>query len=155
MVKQKDVMKRTINLGISTMKDGNKPFGAIIMKDDEIIAEAVNKVSSTIDVTAHAELLVIRKAMKKLSRTDLSDCELYASGEPCTMCLTAIYYAKIKKVYVAYQQEDANKYGIGNSYVNEQMQLSKKDRDLNYIYITPEKIDNPYKKWQNFHNLNK
>ena len=149
MLLKEDIMKRTINLAISTIKDGNTPFGAIIIKDGKVVAEAVNEVTSSNDITAHAELLVIRKATKKLARIDLSDCELYASGEPCKMCLTAIYYAGIKTVYVAYQQEVATEYKIGNSYVNDQMKLSKEKRDLTYTYLTPENIEHPYKVWIN------
>lgn len=152
MLLKEDIMERTINLATSTIKDGNTPFGAIIMKEGKVIAEAVNEVSSSKDITAHAELLAIRKATKKLARTDLSDCELYASGEPCTMCLTAIYYAGIKTVYLAYQQEVANEYGIGNSYVSDQMKLAKKERDLTYTYLTPENIEHPYKTWKNREN---
>lgn len=155
MLEKEDIMKRTINLAISTIRDGNTPFGAIIMKDGEIIAEAMNEVSSTNDITAHAELLVIRKATKKLGRIELSDCELYVSGEPCTMCLTAIYYAGIKTVYVAYKQEIAKEYGIGDFYVSDQMGLSKKERDLTYIYLTPENIEHPYKTWINFDSVDK
>lgn len=143
-----EIMKKTINLAISTIQDGNTPFGAIITKDGEIVAEAVNEVSSNNDVTAHAELMVIRKATKNMASTDLSNCELYASGEPCTMCLTAIYYAGIRTVYVAYPQEVASKYGIGNPYVSEQMERSKADRDLSYIYVLPKNIEHPYDVWK-------
>src|SRR5690625_3654636 len=109
-MQKEEIMKKTIEIAISTIKAGNTPFGAIITKDGEIVAEAVNEVSSRTDLTAHAELSAIRKATKKLGRINLAGCELYASGEPCTMCLTAIYYAGIKKVYVAYSQEEAALY---------------------------------------------
>jgi len=144
---KEEIMKKTIKLAISTIEDGNTPFGAIITKDGEIIAEAVNEVSSSVDLTAHAELSAIRKATKKLGRINLSDCELFASGEPCTMCLTAIYYSGIKKVYVAYSQEEAALYRIGNSYVHEQIGLPKEKRDLSYIQLRPVDVEHPYKVW--------
>lgn len=148
MDRKEELMKRTINLAISTIKKGNTPFGAIVVKDGEIIAEAVNETTSSTDPTAHAELLAIRKAAKKLGRNDLSDCELYASGEPCTMCLSAIYYTGIKKVYVAYFQEEANQYGLGNPYVREQIKLSNEERDLKYIPLLPKDVEHPYERWK-------
>lgn len=143
------IMKRTIELAIKTIDDGNTPFGAIVTKNGEIIAEAVNETTSSNDPTAHAEMLAIRKAAKVLKRNDLSDCELYASGEPCTMCLSAIYFTGIKKVYVAYEQEEATKYGLGNPYVREQLTLSNDERDIRYIALRPEGVPHPYKQWKN------
>jgi len=144
---KEDVMKRTIDLAISTMKENNTPFASIVTKDGEIISEAVNKITSAKDPTAHAELLAIRKAAQQLGRSDLSDCELYASGEPCTMCLSAIYFAGIKKVYVAYPQEEANEHGIGNPYVREQLKLNNDERDIKYVQLRPDKSPHPYKEW--------
>lgn len=146
-MQKEELMKKTIELAISTIDKGNTPFGAIITKNGEIIAAAVNEVTSSKDVTAHAELLAIRKATKKLGSIDLSNCELYASGEPCSMCLTAIYYAAIKTVYVAYPQEEAATYDIGNPYVHEQIALPREKRDLSYISLTPSDCKHPYKIW--------
>lgn len=143
-----ELMKRTIQLAISTMDEGNTPFGAIIVKDGEIIAEAVNETTSSTDPTAHAELLAIRKAAKKLGSNDLSGCELYASGEPCTMCLSAIYFTGIKKVYVAYFQEEATEYGLGNPYVRKQLALSNEERDIKYIPLLPKNVEHPYELWK-------
>lgn len=148
MNRNEELMKRTIQLAISTIEKGNTPFGAIVTKDGKIVAEAVNETTSSTDPTAHAELVAIRKAAKKLGRNDLSDCELYASGEPCTMCLSAIYYTGIKKVYVAYFQEEATAYGLGNPYVRKQIALSNEERDIKYIPLLPENIEHPYKLWE-------
>src|SRR5690625_672260 len=147
-MQKEEMMKRTIELAISTIKDGNTPFGSIVTKDGEIISEAVNKITSEQDPTAHAELLAIQKATKKLGRSDLSDCELYASGEPCTMCLSAIYFAGIKEVYVAYPQEEATKYGFGNPYVREQLALPNDERDVRYVPLQPENYPHPYEEWK-------
>lgn|SRR5690606_6338008 len=149
MGRKEELMKRTIELAISAIEKGNTPFGAIVVKDGEIIAEAANETTSSTDPTAHAELSAIRKAAKTLGRNDLSDCELYASGEPCTMCLSAIYYTGIKRVYVAYFQDEANKYGLGNPYVREQIKLSNEERDIKYIPLLPEGVKHPYECWKN------
>lgn len=147
-MKKEEIMKRTIDLAIKTIENGNTPFGAIIVKDGEIIAEAENKTISNNDPTAHAELLAIRKAAKVLKSNNLSECELYASGEPCTMCLSAIYFTGIKDVYVAYKQEEALKYGIGSTYIREQLRLSNEERDINYQLLQPEGVTHPYKEWK-------
>lgn len=144
---QKEIMKRTINLAISTMEKGNTPFASIVTRNGDVISEAVNKITSDQDPTAHAELLAIRKAAKVLGRSDLSDCELYASGEPCTMCLSAIYFSGIKKVYVAYPQEEANKHGVGNPYVREQLKLDNDERDIHYTIVQPGDTPHPYIEW--------
>jgi len=148
-MKREKIMKRTIDLAISTISDGNTPFGAIVTKNGEIIAEAVNETTSSKDPTAHAELLAIRKAAKVLNSNDLSGCELYASGEPCTMCLSAIYFTGIQKVYVAYEQKEATKYNIGNPYVRQQLALSNDKRDIRYTLLLPKGAPHPYKHWQN------
>lgn len=95
--------------GVNSNEGG--PFGAVIVKDGKVIAKGHNMVLKTNDPTAHAEIVAIRKASKKLKRFDLSDCEIYTSCEPCPMCLSAIYWAKIRKVYYGCTKEDAA--GIG------------------------------------------
>ncbi|MGK9983419.1 nucleoside deaminase, partial [Salmonella enterica subsp. enterica] len=89
-----------------------KPFGAVIVKDGQIVATGVNDVLATHDPTAHAEMQAIREASRLLGKTDLSDCHLYASGEPCPMCLGAIYWSQIKDVYYAYSGEEAAEVGL-------------------------------------------
>jgi|SRR5699024_5730673 len=144
-----NIMKRTIEIALKTIDAGNTPFGAIVTKNGETIAEAFNETTSSNDPTAHAEMLAIRKAAKTLKTNDLSECELYASGEPCTMCLSAIYFTGIKRVYVAYEQAEATKYGLGNPYVRDQLTLSNDDRDIQYIRLRPEGVPHPYKQWKN------
>lgn len=147
-MEKEEIMERAIELGLKAMDYGNTPFGAVIAKDGEIISEAMNKITSEHDPTAHAELLAISRATKKLGRADLSDCELYASGEPCTMCLSAIYFSGIKTVYVAYSKEEAAKYDIGSMYVRKQLQLPDQQRDIQYTFLQPENVKHPYKEWK-------
>jgi guanine deaminase len=96
-------------------KNQGGPFGAVIVRKDKIIARAHNTVVSGVDPTAHAEINVIRKAAKKLKTFDLSDCELYSSCEPCPMCISAIYWARIKKVYYVATRLDAAKAGFDDA----------------------------------------
>ncbi|KMY51187.1 nucleoside deaminase [Peribacillus loiseleuriae] len=107
-----------------------KPFGALIVKNGRIIAKGVNDVLETPDPTAHAELQSIRKACRILGTSDLSDCELYTSGEPCPMCLSAIYWAKLKEVYYAYTAEEEEEIGLGTDYIYHQITLPKDKRGI-------------------------
>jgi len=88
------------------------PFGAVIVKDGQVISTACNEVTSSNDPTAHAEILAIRRASEKLGTYDLSGCVIYATGEPCPMCLSAIIWANIKQVFYALNAEDAEKIGF-------------------------------------------
>ncbi|VVB76323.1 tRNA-specific adenosine deaminase [uncultured archaeon] len=89
------------------------PFGAVIAKNGKVIASEHNHVLKNNDPTAHAEIVVIRKAAKKLGTIDLSDCEIYSNCEPCPMCFSAIHWAKIKKIYFGAKIADAKKLGFG------------------------------------------
>ncbi len=107
-------------------KNQGGPFGAVIVRKDKIIARAHNTVVSGSDPTAHAEINVIRKAAKKLKRFNLSDCELYSSCEPCPMCISAIYWARIKKVYYVATRSDAAKAGFDDANFYEMFSGKKK-----------------------------
>jgi len=93
------------------------PFGAVIVKDGKIIARSHNKVITTNDPTAHAEINAIREASTKLKRFDLSDCELYTSCEPCPMCFSAIHWAKMKKMYYGCTRADAAVIGFDDEFI--------------------------------------
>lgn len=103
-------MREAIRLSLSKMR-GNcgGPFGAVVVRKDKIVGRGWNRVTSTNDPTAHAEISAIRDACKKLKAFHLEDCELYASCEPCPMCLAAIYWARFKKVFYANTRKDAAK----------------------------------------------
>ena len=94
-----EFMKRAIELSIESVNRGGGPFSCIIVKENKIIAEGSNKVTSSKDPTAHGEIVAIREACKKLNNFSLSGCELYSTCEPCPMCLSAIYWARIDKIY--------------------------------------------------------
>ncbi len=101
-------MNRAIELSMEKMQNNEGgPFGAVIVKDGKIVAEGWNQVTSTLDPTAHAEVQAIRKACDSLQTYSLEGCEIYTSCEPCPMCLAAIYWARVDKIYYANSRQDA------------------------------------------------
>jgi guanine deaminase len=135
-------MNKFMSIAVKEAQAGVKynhggPFGAVITKNGEIIAKAHNKVITSNDPTAHAEIIAIRMAAKKLNSFDLSDCEIYSSCEPCPMCLAAIHWAKIKKLYYGCTREDAAVIGFEDQHLYEilqgktkpQMEIEQLDRN--------------------------
>ena len=127
-MEKKDFMQRAIDLSINSVKNGGGPFGAVIVKDGEIIAEASNSVTIDNDPTAHAEVNAIRKATKKLGSFDLTGCDIYTSCEPCPMCLGAIYWAHLDKIYYANDRKDAAKIGFDDDFIYQEIALKPVDR---------------------------
>ncbi len=124
------------------------PFGAVIVKKGEIIAKAHNEVLKTNDPTAHAEIVAIRKASKKLNRFDLSDCEIISTCEPCPMCLSAIYWAKIKKLYYICTRDDAEKIGFYDKFIYDAISGKAKSDDLEKIKVEDEECLKLFKEWE-------
>lgn len=115
-------MDRAIDLSRRGMRAGEGgPFGAVIVRGEEIVAEGVNRVIATRDPTNHAEVIAIREASRALDSFDLSGCELYASAEPCPMCLGAIYWARLDAVYFANSRDDAAEIGFDDSMIYEEL----------------------------------
>ena len=110
-MKKEDFMRKAIELSIENVKNGGGPFGAVIVKGDEVIATGVNRVTANHDPTAHAEVSAIRAACEKLGTFDLEGCEIYTSCEPCPMCLGAIYWAHLDKIYYGNNKTDAARIG--------------------------------------------
>jgi len=123
-------MARAIELSIEAVKSGRGgPFGAVIVRGQQIVAEGFNQVTSTNDPTAHAEIIAIRRACHTLGLFELKDCELYTSCEPCPMCLGAIYWAHLSRIYFANTAEDAAKIGFDDSFIyGELNELASKRR---------------------------
>ncbi|MEH7335523.1 nucleoside deaminase [Neobacillus drentensis] len=128
-------MEYAINLAKNNAEKGGKPFGAVIVKDGAIIAEGVNDVLATHDPTTHAELQAISRASRSLETEDLSECELYASGEPCPMCLSAIYLANMNKIYFANPME-GNPLALQAKKIYEQVGLSNEKRTNKLIQLS-------------------
>ena len=123
-------MKRAIELSIESVNKNGGPFGCVIVKDEKIISEGSNKVTSTNDPTAHGEIVAIREACKKLNDFNLNGYELYSTCEPCPMCLSAIYWARIDKIYYANTRKDAQKIDFDDSLIYSEF---KKDIDKRKI----------------------
>lgn len=123
-------MKLAIDLSIKNIENGGGPFGAVIVKDGEIIAASANSVTIDNDPSAHAEVNAIREACKKLQTFDLSGCEIYSSCEPCPMCLGAIYWARIDKLYFANTKEDADAIGFSDNFIYDEIAKPYSQRNL-------------------------
>ena len=147
MNKEEYIME-TIRISESNMEDGGGPFGAIIVKDNEIIARAGNTVTSSNDPTAHAEINAIRKASQYLENFDLSGCILYSSCEPCPMCLGAIYWARVDGVYFAAGKEDAKDAGFDDSFIYSEIKKPFDRRSIQTIQIMRDEAYEVLKKWK-------
>jgi len=123
-------MERAIELSIKSVNTGTGPFGAVIVKDDKIISEGFNTVTLTNDPTSHAEIVAIRTACKSLNKFSLQGYDLYTTCEPCPMCLSAIYWARINKIYYANTRSDAQKIDFSDSLIYEELNKTIKDRKI-------------------------
>ena len=130
MITKNEFMLRAIELSISSAKDTGGPFGCVMVKDDKIIAEGSNKVTFSNDPTAHAEIVAIREACKKLNTFNLSGCDLYASCEPCPMCLSAIYWSHVDNIFYANSREDAKKINFDDSLIYSEISKKNEDRKI-------------------------
>ena len=123
-------MARSIELSIKSVNSGTGPFGAVIVKDNKIISEGFNKVTSSNDPTSHAEISAIRNACKKLENFSLKGYVLYTTCEPCPMCLSAIYWARIKKIYYANTRSDAKKIDFSDALIYEELNKNISERKI-------------------------
>ncbi|ULL15851.1 nucleoside deaminase [Paenibacillus sp. H1-7] len=148
-MKPNEFMRQAIELAYNNTKQhGGKPFGAVIVKNGEIIATGVNDVLVTHDVTAHAEIQAIREACNKLQSPLLTGCEVYASGQPCPMCLAAIHWTGAKAVYYAYTEEDAAAVGMSTKHVYQQLSLPLERQSLPIQRMEPDTAQNPMELWK-------
>jgi len=147
MNKDKVFLKQAIEVAKKGIQAGGGPFGAVITRSGEIIAEAYNKVVLTSDPTAHAEVNAIRQAAAGLKTHDLSECTLYSSCEPCPMCLGAIYWAGIKKVVYACDRVDAEEAGFSDKLIYEEILLDPVNRKLAFLHIKDSGGEEVFKNW--------
>ena len=126
-----EFMREAIRLSVENVKSGNGgPFGCVVVKDGKIIARGTNKVTTSNDPTAHAEVVAIREACTSLSSFQLAGCEIYTSCEPCPMCLGAIYWARPDKIYFANGREDAAKIGFDDLFLYQELPKSIEERTI-------------------------
>jgi guanine deaminase len=140
-------MQRAIELSIKSIHNGTGPFGAVIIKDNKIISEGNNIVTSSNDPTSHAEIVAIRNACKSLNNFVLKDCELYTTCEPCPMCLSAIYWARIDRVYYANTRKDAQKIDFSDSMIYEELNKTIKDRKIPMHQMMREEAIKAFELW--------
>ena len=143
-----EFMLKAIQKAEENFKSGNGgPFGAVVVRDGEIVAVAGNCVTSTNDPTAHAEVVAIREACKKLETFDLSGCEIYASCEPCPMCLSAVMWARIGKLYYAADRRDASRAGFDDELFYTELALPADQRNLRPIQLLQDEAVKVFDKW--------
>ena len=140
-------MTRAIELSIESVNSGGGPFGSIIVKNDKVIAEGSNKVTLNNDPTAHGEIVAIRKACKSLNNFNLSGYELYSTCEPCPMCLSAIYWAHIDKVYYANTRNDAQKIDFDDSLIYSELLTNVKKRKIPMVPMMRDEALKVFELW--------
>lgn len=140
-------MKMAIQLSELNVKDGGGPFGAVVVKDGKVVASSSNSVTRDNDPTAHAEVNAIRKAAEELGTYDLSGCTIYSSCEPCPMCLGAIYWARIDKLYYANTKADAAEIGFDDSFIYEEFSLPESKRKLKTFQILHNEAKKAFEDW--------
>jgi guanine deaminase len=142
-------MARAIQLSLDNVLRGQGgPFGAVIVKNGSIIAEGVNRVTATSDPTAHAEVLAIRSACARLGAFELKDCELYSSCEPCPMCLGAIYWARLARVYFANVAADASRIGFDDSFILQEFQQPRSRRAIPMVQMMRDQALAAFRAWE-------
>jgi tRNA(Arg) A34 adenosine deaminase TadA len=140
-------MRKAIALSVENVKKGGGPFGAVIVKDGKIIASGVNRVTANSDPTAHAEVNAIRKASRKLKTFDLAGCEIYTSCEPCPMCLGAVYWAHLDKMYYGNSKADAKNIGFDDSFIYDELDLKPEERKIQTVQLIPEEAIVAFDAW--------
>ena len=140
-------MQRAIELSIKSINSGGGPFGSVIAKDDKIISEGMNRVTVINDPTAHGEITAIRHACKKLNTFDLKGYELYTNCEPCPMCLSAIYWSHIDKVYYANTRDDAHKIDFLDPVIYTELQKSNEEKKIQMVQMMREEGLKAFEIW--------
>lgn len=142
-------MRKAIALSLKNIENGGGPFAAVIVKEGKIIATGANRVTANTDPTAHAEVNAIRKAAKKLGTFDLSGCEIYTSCEPCPMCLGAVYWAHLDKMYYGNTKADAKNIGFDDSFIYDEIGLKPENRRLQSLQLLPDEAIKAFESWVN------
>lgn len=142
-----ELMREAIRLSEENVINGGGPFGAVIARDGEIIATGVNRVTANHDPTAHAEVSAIREACARLGTFDLRGCEIFSSCEPCPMCLGAIYWARLDKLYFGNNKTDAKKIGFDDSFIYDELELPRYRRRLPSTVLLDKEAIKAFEMW--------
>ena len=147
MEEKNKFMLKAIELSIKSAETIGGPFGCVIVKENKIISEGSNKVTSTNDPTAHGEIVAIREACLKLNTFNLSGCELYSTCEPCPMCLSAIYWSHIDKIFYANTRDDAKNIDFDDSFIYSEINKKIEDRKIQMIQMHRDEALKVFKIW--------
>ena len=147
MEEKNKFMLKAIELSIKRAETIGGPFGCVIVKENKIISEGSNKVTSTNDPTAHGEIVAIREACLKLNTFNLSGCELYSTCEPCPMCLSAIYWSHIDKIFYANTRDDAKNIDFDDSFIYSEINKKIGDRKIQMIQMLRDEALKAFKIW--------
>ena len=146
---QEHFMARAIELAMENVRAGRGgPFAAVVVKDGRIVGEGTNRVTSTNDPTAHAEVVAIREACRTLGSFQLTACDIYTTCEPCPMCLGAIYWARPARVFYAATGEDAARFGFDDSFISREMQQPLPKRKIPMMSMMREEALRIFPLWQ-------
>lgn len=143
-----ELMQLAIRLSEENVRNGGGPFGAVIARDGEVIATGVNRVTANNDPTAHAEVSAIRTACRKVENFKLEGCVVYSSCEPCPMCLSALYWAGIEKIYFANTKDDAREIDFDDSFIYEQLALSRAERSIPSVQMMRDEALHAFRLWR-------
>ncbi|MEG1553474.1 MAG: nucleoside deaminase [Rikenellaceae bacterium] len=141
-------MRKAIALSVENVANGGGPFGAVIAREGVIIATGQNRVTADNDPTAHAEVSAIRAAATKLGSFDLSGCQIYTSCEPCPMCLGAIYWAHLDRMYYGNTKHDAAKIGFDDAFIYKELEVSPAERKLKSEVLLPKEAIKAFEDWE-------
>lgn len=143
-------LREAIELAHANLKRGGRPFGAVIVKQGEVIATGVNEILSTNDPTAHAELTAVRAASHKLGSPNLEGCAVYASGQPCPMCMAAMRMAGVSEVYYAYSNEDGAPFGLSTAAISAELAkpFSEQSMAISYVPVRMKSGPDLYADWE-------
>ena len=141
-------MLRAIELSMISLKEDGGPFGCVIVKNNEIISEGFNEVTNKNDPTAHAEIVAIRNACNKLNTFNLKGTQMFTSCEPCPMCLSAIYWSHIDKIYYGNNRKDAAKIGFDDSYIYDELSLDLNKRKIPLEQINEIEAIKAFEEWE-------
>ena len=147
MTKDEIYLRQAVEIAKQNIEKGGGPFGAIIVKDNEVVAQCGNSVTNDNDPTAHAEVNCIRSACKKLNTFDLSGCVIYSSCEPCPMCLSAIYWARLDRLVYAATRQDAAGAGFDDEFIYKEIPLANSQRSLECNHFSLEDGCDPFEIW--------
>jgi guanine deaminase len=144
-----EFLRQVIEMAVENVRRGGGPFAALVVKEGQVVASGVNQVTSTSDPTAHAEIVAIREACRVLGRFRLDDCDVYASCEPCPMCLGALYWARPARIFFAATHDDASIAGFDDGFIYREIALPAGERSIPMLHVKDAAAHRPFEEWNN------